>query len=330
MPKLNFALIGAGRIGQVHAANIARSDYADLVCVADAREDVATQLAARYGARVDRAESACQADDIDAVLIASSTDTHAQFCELAARANKAVLCEKPIDLDLVRADACLAAVAATGVPFGIGFNRRFDKSFSVLEAALRRGEIGQIESLSIISRDPAPPPADYITVSGGLFRDMMIHDFDTARWLLGDEPVEVFATGSCLIDPSIGEVGDIDTAVAVLKTASGVICQISNSRRAVYGYDQRIEAFGSKGMLRAENQVPSTVETTTAEGIRRDPPEPFFLERYGDAYKSELKAFVRAVVTGDEVSPSGADGRAALALAEAAAESVKTGLPVSI
>ena len=155
----------------------------------------------------------------------------------------------------MRADACLAAVAATGVPFGIGFNRRFDKSFSVLEAALRRGEIGQIESLSIISRDPAPPPADYITVSGGLFRDMMIHDFDTARWLLGDEPVEVFATGSCLIDPSIGEVGDIDTAVAVLKTASGVICQISNSRRAVYGYDQRIEAFGSKGMLRAENQV---------------------------------------------------------------------------
>src|SRR5206468_3009447 len=197
---------------------------------------------------------------VGAVVIASATDTHVDLAIAAARAGKAIFCEKPIDLDLARVDRCLAEIEKARVPFFIGFNRRFDRSFAAIEAAVRAGEIGKVEMAVITSRDPGPPPAEYLKVSGGLFRDMMIHDLDLARWLLGEEPVEVYAQASCLVDPAIGQAGDIDTAAVVLRTRSGAIAQISNSRRAVYGYDQRIEAFGSGGMLRAENRTPTTVE----------------------------------------------------------------------
>jgi myo-inositol 2-dehydrogenase/D-chiro-inositol 1-dehydrogenase len=212
----------------------------------------------------------------------------------------------------------------------VGFNRRFDPSFQALQTRLAGGEIGSLELLTILSRDPAPPPVSYIARSGGLFRDMMIHDLDMARFLLGEEPVEVYAVGSALVDPAIGEAGDVDTAAVTLRTASGKICQISNSRRATYGYDQRIEAHGSKGLLRAGNMTQTTVESATAAGFTTDPALPFFLERYASAYRAELDAFIDALVDGKPISPDGTDGLKSLVLADAAAESVKTGVPVKV
>jgi myo-inositol 2-dehydrogenase/D-chiro-inositol 1-dehydrogenase len=212
----------------------------------------------------------------------------------------------------------------------IGFNRRFDPSFAALEARLRAGEAGAIEIVSVISRDPAPPPVDYVARSGGLFRDMMIHDFDMARFLLGEEPVEVFALGSALVDPAIGQAGDVDTAAVLMKTASGKIAQISNSRRATYGYDQRIEVHGSKGMLRAGNIHETTVESATAQGFRADPVQNFFLERYAAAYRAELDAFIAACKGGKAPAPSGRDGLKAQILADAATQSSRTGKPVAV
>jgi myo-inositol 2-dehydrogenase/D-chiro-inositol 1-dehydrogenase len=325
---LTFCQFGAGRIGLIHAANIAAHPGASLGYVVDVNQPAAEALAQKYGAKVTTAEAALADPTVKAVLIASSTDTHADLIERAARAGKAILCEKPVDLSLARVDACLKVAKAAGVPLLIGFNRRFDPSFGTLRQELRAGAIGKLELLAITSRDPGPPPMAYIKVSGGLFRDMMIHDFDLARWLLGEEPIEVYATASCLVDPAIGEAGDIDTAAVVLRTKSGAIAQISNSRRAVYGYDQRIEAFGAGGMLRAENRTPTTVERATAAGVSRDKPLHFFLERYAEAYRAELDHFVTAVSKGEPLSVGGADGRAALALAEAALESSKTGRPV--
>jgi len=310
---LTFCQFGAGRIGLIHAANIAAHPGAELRYVVDVNPPAAEALA-------DPA--------VKAVLIASSTDTHADLIERAAKAGKAILCEKPVDLSLARVDACLKVAAKEGVPLLIGFNRRFDPSFGTLRQELVSGAIGKLELLTITSRDPGPPPMAYIKVSGGLFRDMMIHDFDLARWLLGEEPIEVYATASCLVDPAIGQAGDIDTAAVVLRTKSGAIAQISNSRRAVYGYDHRIEAFGAGGMLRAENRTPTTVERATSVAVSRDKPLHFFLERYAEAYRAELDHFVTAVAKGETLSVGGADGRAALALAEAALESSKTGRPV--
>jgi len=235
---------------------------------------------------------------IEAVLIASSTDTHADLVEAAAHAGKAVFCEKPLDLDRRRAEACVAVTRECGVPLMVGFNRRFDPNFMLLERQIRGGRIGRLELLTITSYDPAPPPIEYVRRSGGLFRDMTIHDFDTARWLLAEEPVEVFATASALVDPEIAEAGDVDTAVVTLRTRSGVLCQISNSRRAVYGYDQRIEALGSNGALRAENVIESTVSFAGVDGVVGDKPLPFFLERYAEAYRRELDHFISAVAGG--------------------------------
>jgi myo-inositol 2-dehydrogenase / D-chiro-inositol 1-dehydrogenase len=215
-----------------------------------------------------------------------------------------------------------------GVPLMVGFNRRFDPSFARLEREIRDGRLGRLELLTITSRDPAPPPIEYVRRSGGLFRDMMIHDFDMARWLLGEEPVEVFAAASVLVDPAIGEAGDVDTAVVTLRTQSDALCQISNSRRAIYGYDQRIEALGSKGALRAENMVESTVSFAGPDGIISDKPLPFFLERYADAYRRELDHFIGAIASG--AAPLGGDGVKALALADAALESFRTGRPVRV
>jgi myo-inositol 2-dehydrogenase / D-chiro-inositol 1-dehydrogenase len=331
MPAMiSFCQFGAGRIGAIHAGNIARHPGARLLHVVDVDAAAAARLAAAHGARASGREEALADPAVDAVLIASSTDTHAGLIEAASRAGKAVFCEKPIDLDRARVEACLAVAAQAGIILMIGFNRRFDPNFAKLQAQLRAGRIGRIEMLAITSRDPSPPPLAYIKVSGGLFRDMMIHDLDMARWLLGEEPIEVFAAASCLVDPAIGAAGDVDSAVVTLKTASGALCQIANSRRASYGYDQRIEAHGEKGMLRAGNVAESTLEFAGGEGIVGEKPLHFFLERYAAAYRSELDQFIEAVAGGTAPPTSGADGLRALALADAAVESLRTGRSVRL
>jgi myo-inositol 2-dehydrogenase/D-chiro-inositol 1-dehydrogenase len=324
---LSIAVIGAGRIGQIHARNIAAHPGARLAGIADAVPEAAARLAAALGSRVLEPAEAFAAD---AVVIGSPTPTHAGYIEQAAAAGRAVFCEKPIDLSAERVRRCLAAVEKSGIPLMVGFNRRFDPSFATLQRRLAGGEIGRLELLTIISKDPAPPPPEYVAGSGGLFRDMMIHDLDMARFLLAEEPVEVFAAGSSLVDPAIGRAGDVDTAVVTLRTASGVLCQISNSRRATYGYDQRIEAHGEKGMLRAGNHTATSVELANGAGFTGEPALPFFLERYAAAYRAELDAFVQAVNTGAAPRPGGEDGLKALALADAAVESVRTGRAVAV
>ncbi len=327
---INICQFGAGRIGAIHAGNIARHPDARLQMIVDVDRAAAESLAGRYGAAIGDQAAALADSAVDAVVIASSTDTHADLIEAAARAGKAVFCEKPLDLDRSRAAACLAVAQECGVPLMVGFNRRFDPNFARFEQHIRDGRIGNLELLTITSRDPAPPPISYVRVSGGLFRDMMIHDFDMARWLSGEEPVEVFAAAGVLIDPAIGEAGDVDTAVVTLRLRSGALCQISNSRRAVYGYDQRIEALGSKGALRAENVVESTVSLAGADGIVSEKPLHFFLERYAEAYRRELDHFIDAIGNGTAPLVGGADGVRALALADAALQSLQTGCAIAI
>ncbi|MCX5481332.1 inositol 2-dehydrogenase [Kaistia geumhonensis] len=320
---VRLGLLGAGRIGKVHAAAIAAVPGASLVAVADAFPDAARALAASTGAEVREADAIMAASDIDAVLITTPTDLHATMIEQAAKAGKAIFCEKPIDLDVQRVRDCLAVVAKAGVPLMVGFNRRFDPNFVEVRRQIDAGTIGKVEMVSITSRDPAPPPADYIKRSGGLFRDMTIHDFDMARFLLGEEPVSVFASASVLVDPVIGELGDYDSASVVLTTASGRIAQISNTRRATYGYDQRIEVLGEKGLVSAENLRATNVEVANAEGYRREPLLNFFMTRYTEAYRAEIAAFIATIAAGKPVSPSGEDGLRALLLAEAALRSAK-------
>ncbi|MBZ0229316.1 MAG: inositol 2-dehydrogenase [Bauldia sp.] len=327
---VRFGLLGAGRIGKLHGGNIAASPDARLVAVADVDENAAKNLAAATGAAATSADEIIADRDIDAILIATSTDTHADFIEKGARAGKAVLCEKPVSLDARRIEACLKVVDAAGTPLMIGFNRRFDPNFAALKKRLAAGAVGKVEMVTIISRDPGPPPVSYIRVSGGLYRDMMIHDFDLARFLLGEEPVEVHAVGSVLVDPEIGKAGDVDTAMVMLRTASGKLCQISNSRRATYGYDQRIEVHGSEGMIRAGNLHETTVEVATRTGFNADPIMNFFIERYTPAYRLELAAFIDAVNTGKAPSPSGHDGLMAQRLADAATEAKDTGQTVRL
>lgn len=327
---VRFGLLGAGRIGAIHGSNIALADGATLVALADAVPKAAKALAKRTGAEVRSAEDIIAAGDIDAVLIGTPTDTHADFIERAARTGKAVLCEKPVDLDSRRIAKCLKVVETAGTILMIGFNRRFDPNFAALKARLTANEIGAIEMVTIISRDPSPPPISYIARSGGLYRDMMIHDFDMARFILEEEPVEIHAMGSALVDPAIGEAGDVDTAMVMMRTASGKLCQISCSRQAAYGYDQRIEVHGSKGMLRAGNIHETTVELATGSGFNAAPVQNFFLERYADAYRLELAAFIKAVGKGRQPSPSGYDGLMAQRLADAATKARKTGKPVRL
>jgi myo-inositol 2-dehydrogenase / D-chiro-inositol 1-dehydrogenase len=327
---VHFGLLGAGRIGKLHGGNIAASADAKLVAVADVIADAAANLAAATGAEARSVDDIINAADIDAVLIGTSTDTHADLIERAVKAGKAVLCEKPVDLDAKRIAACLKVVEASGKPLMVGFNRRFDPNFAALKKRLDAGAAGNVEMVTVISRDPGPPPVSYIERSGGLYRDMMIHDFDMARFLLGEEPVEVHAVGSVLVDPAIGKAGDVDTAMVMLRTASGKLCQISCSRRATYGYDQRIEVHGSGGMIRAGNVHETTVEVAGPEGFRTDPVLNFFLERYTLAYRLELAAFIDAVNTGKAPSPSGYDGLMAQRLADAATEAKRTGQPVTV
>ena len=327
---LCIAQFGAGRIGQIHASNIAVMKDARLRYVVDVNVDAAQKLAARYGAKAVSEREAFADREVDAVLIASSTDTHARLAIEAARAGKAIFCEKPIDLSLKKVDQCLAEVEKAGVPMFVGFNRRFDPSFAALKRRLDAGEVGAVEQVVISSRDPGPPPLAYVKVSGGMFRDMTIHDFDMARWLLGEEPVEVFAMGECLVDRKIGAAGDIDSAMVLLRTASDRMCHINNSRRALYGYDQRIEVAGAKGMLRAENLGETTVEHFTAKGTVADRPLDFFLERYADAYRAEMASFLLALKNKQPMPVGARDGRQALVLAEAALESHKKKVPVKI
>jgi myo-inositol 2-dehydrogenase/D-chiro-inositol 1-dehydrogenase len=275
-------------------------------------------------------EEAVAAGDADAVLICTPTTTHADFIEKATRSGKAVFCEKPVDLSSERIRSCLAVVKQAGKPLMIGFNRRFDPNFAALKARMLDGAVGETELVTIISRDPGPPPISYIETSGGLFRDMMIHDLDLARFLLDEDPVEVHAVASSLVDPAIGKAGDVDTAAVLLKTASGKIVQISNSRRATYGYDQRIEVHGSKGMIRAHNIPRTTVELATGAGMLADPVQDFFLERYSEAYRLEMAAFVDALLSGKAPNPSGEDGLKAQILADAATQSAQTGQTVRV
>ena len=321
---------GAGRIGKIHAASVALNPRAVLAHVVDVDGAAAGELAAEHGARASGPEEALADGAVDAVLIASSTDTHADLAEASARAGKAIFCEKPIDLDIGRVNAVLDVVAAAGVPFLIGFNRRFDPSFRALHEAVAGGRIGKVELVAISSRDPGMPPLDYIMTSGGLFRDMMIHDLDMARWLMDSEPVQVYAAASILVDDIVAEADDVDSAVVTLKSESGVLCQINNSRRAVYGYDQRIEVFGSAGMARAENRTPTTLEIMDKDGALTDKPLHYFLERYADAYRLEFDHFLDCVIDGAAPLTGGEEGRRALELADAALESVRTGKPVKV
>jgi myo-inositol 2-dehydrogenase / D-chiro-inositol 1-dehydrogenase len=324
---LSIAVIGAGRIGNIHARNIAAHAGARLAGVADVDMGAAERLAAACGTQALSLDAAFAAD---AVLIGSPTPTHADYIERAAAGGRAIFCEKPIDLSAPRVRACLDAVRRAGVVLMVGFNRRFDPHFATLKRRMDGGEIGALELLTIISRDPAPPPIPYVANSGGLFRDMMIHDLDMARFLLNEEPVELHAAASCLVDPSIAAAGDVDTAVVTLRTAGGKLCQISNSRRATYGYDQRIEAHGAKGLLRAGNVTPTTLELATGAGFVTDPVLPFFLERYAAAYRTELDAFITAVELHRPSKPDGEDGLKALLLADAATESAATGRTVTV
>jgi myo-inositol 2-dehydrogenase / D-chiro-inositol 1-dehydrogenase len=327
---LRFALLGAGRIGKVHAKAVSGNRDASLVAVADAMPDAADSLAAEWGAEVRSVEAIEAADDVNAVLICTPTDTHADLIERFVRAGKAVFCEKPIDLELARVRACLAVVEETGGTLMIGFNRRFDPHFRAVRRAIDEGRIGAVEMVTLTSRDPGPPPPAYIRASGGIFKDMTIHDFDMARFLLGEEIDTVFAAASVLVDPEIGRLGDFDSASVVLTTASGRQCLISNSRRATYGYDQRIEVHGSKGMVSAENQRPVSIELANADGFTRPPLHDFFMTRYTEAYAAEIAAFVAAIRAGEAPKPDGRDGLRSLAIAEAALRSVREGRPVRV
>ncbi len=322
-----IALIGAGRIGRIHARNAALHPALELAAVVDPVEASAQALAGEWDAAVRTLEEVIADPGIAGVVVASSTDTHLDYSVQAIAAGKAVFCEKPIDQDLGRARS--AAQVLDGSRLLLAFNRRFDPNFRALKAKLDDGGIGNIESLQITSNDPAPPPPSYVAVSGGLFKDMAIHDFDMARWLLGEEPVEVYATGSCLVDPEIGRLGDVDTARTLLKTGSGRLCVISNSRRSGYGYDQRIEAYASGGMVCADNVLESTVRLFNEDGSRGDRLQNFFLDRYAQAYQAEMDHFAD-MLAGAPPAVGYADGVAALALAEAAAQSMKSGAVVRL
>ena len=327
---LKIGLLGAGRIGQVHARAIVGHEGSELALISDVYASAAEELAAKYDAKVVSSDEIIGDYSIDAVLIATSTDTHSELIEAAAKAGKAVLCEKPVDLNLERARACLSAVNATGQPVMIGFNRRFDPNFALIKEGLTAGEIGKVELLSITSFDPAPPPVAYIKVSGGLFRDMMIHDFDMANFIMREAPVFIAASGSCQVDPEIGAAGDIDTAVVTLSYADGRLAVIKNSRRAGYGYDQRLEVLGSEGLLQANNMLESSVVKSTIDGVVSAKPTYFFLERYMSAYRAEWAAFVDALRGEKPMPVTLEDGVQALAMAEAAIQSLDAGKPVAL
>jgi myo-inositol 2-dehydrogenase / D-chiro-inositol 1-dehydrogenase len=331
---INVGIIGAGRIGKLHAENIAYSmPQARLVAIADINMTGAIEAWAS-GIGVEKAlkdPAALMADkDIQAVLVCSSTDTHADFVVKLAKAGKHIFCEKPVDLSVDKVRAALEAVKSAGVKLQVGFNRRFDHNFRRVHDLVESGAVGTPQIIKITSRDPSPPPVAYVAVSGGLFLDMMIHDFDMARFQAGSEVVEVFAQGAVLIDEGIGKAGDVDTAIVTLRFASGALGVIDNSRKAVYGYDQRVEVFGSKGAAAAENDAPSTVRLSSEAGVSADKPLYFFLERYKEAFIAEMRAFLDAVASGKACPVTGEDGLQDLRVGLAAKKSLAEGRPVQL
>jgi myo-inositol 2-dehydrogenase/D-chiro-inositol 1-dehydrogenase len=316
----DIAVIGAGRIGRIHAVNANADPRIRLKYIVDPVADAAASLASATGASVASLEQVLADSSVEGVVVASSTDTHLDFSLRAVAAGKAVFCEKPIDLDLAKARAAGSALGSADARLFLGFNRRFDPNFRQLQGGIASGEMGSLETLHIISHDPTPPPIEYVRLSGGMFKDMTIHDFDMARWLLGEDPVEVYSAATAVVDPAIGAAGDVDTAKILLRTADGKICLISNSRRSGYGYDQRIEAFCAKGLLRAGNVLSSTVETWGERGSQTDALQNFFLDRYAVAYRLEMTHFAD-ILDGARPLVGYQDGIAALAIAEAAMES---------
>ena len=318
---IDVALFGAGRIGNIHAGNAARQEGVRLKYVVDVNADAAQKLAAQHGAQAANVAQVFDDREVGAVLICSSTDTHADLILAAANARKQIFCEKPVDLAIGRARSCAEAVRRAGVTCMIGFQRRFDPTFATLKSRLDAGAIGTPEMLIVTSRDPGAPPIPYIKSSGGIFKDMLIHDFDIFRWILDDEAATVYATGSCLTDSAIETAGDIDSTTVTIRTRRGRLAQISTSRRAAYGYDQRFEVLGGKGMLQAGNHRPTEVAAHTAASVSHDKPEHFFLERYRVAYANEMAHFIDAVAGGKPVRTTIADGVKALELADAATRS---------
>ncbi len=330
---IRIGLIGAGRIGRVHAEHLAyRIPEANLVAVADIFVEAAEKLSADFQIPATYKDHRRIIEDktIEAVVICSSTDTHAMMIEEAAAAGKHIFCEKPIDHNLSKIDRALAVVEQAGVKLQVGFNRRFDPNFKRVREIVAAGEIGDPHILHITSRDPGPPPIEYIKVSGGIFLDMTIHDFDMARFLMGEEVEEIYATGGVRVDPQIGEAGDIDTAIITLRFESGAIGTIDNSRKAVYGYDQRVEVFGSEGVVKISNNTPHTAVVSNANGVHSPLPLFFFIERYAEAYVAEMKEFIECIQQ-DTVPPvTGIDGRIPVVMAYAAKKSLEENRPVKL
>ncbi|MDE2397367.1 MAG: inositol 2-dehydrogenase [Burkholderiales bacterium] len=328
----NVAVFGAGRIGRIHAANAAALPGVTLKFVCDPVADSAASLAAALGAQVSTPDAVFADKSIDAVVIGSPTDTHSDLIHRAAAAGKHIFCEKPVDLSVPRAVECARAVAAANVACMIGFQRRFDPTFAEAKQRLQRGDVGAAEMLVVTSRDPGAPPAEYLKASGGIFRDMLIHDFDVFRWILcsgdGDEAAWLSASASVLTDPALSALGDFDSTAVTLRTRKGRLCQINTSRRAAYGYDQRFEVLGSKGLLQCGNHRPTELVQWDAQGLHGDKPENFFLQRYAAAYRLEITHFFECLQSGQPFRTTVADGVAAQKLADAATESARSGRPV--
>ena len=329
--KIGVGVIGTGRIGKLHIEHLSQNiPEADLVAICSLDTETAESLVKQFKIPTISTDylTLISNSQIDAVIVASSTDTHVEICQAAAAAGKHIFCEKPIALDLDQIDETIASVEDAAVKFQVGFNRRFDKNFMRVHEAIESGEIGEPHILRITSRDPAPPPIEYVKVSGGMFLDMTIHDFDMARYLIGDEVDEIYAVGGVRVDPKIGEVGDIDTAIITLRFHNGVLSTIDNSRQAVYGYDQRVEVFGSKGMISVGNPLTNTVNFSGSEGSRAASPPYFFIERYKEAYLSEMEAFIRCITEDTEPTVTGVDGRVPIVMGFAALKSLRENRPV--
>ena len=331
--KIGVGVIGTGRIGRVHIDHLCQNiPNAEVLSICSLDTHIAKTLSEQYSIPhiTSQYNQLLDNSNIDAIVVASSTDTHVEICQAAADAGKHIFCEKPIALDLKEIDDTLSTVKDNGVKFQVGFNRRFDVNFQRLQEAIRKGEIGEPHILRITSRDPAPPPLEYIKVSGGLFLDMTIHDFDMAQYLIGDEVEEIYAMGEVNVDPKIGEVGDIDTAVITLRFKNGVLGTIDNSRQAVYGYDQRVEVFGSKGMVSVGNSITDTVTSTVKNGSITSLPHYFFIERYKQAYLTEMESFIQCIIEDTKPMVSGEDGKLPIQMGYAAFKSLSENRPVGI
>jgi len=333
MKKVKLGVIGTGRIGKVHIATLVQKvPQAEVIAIADINRSLAAEVAGMYGipAVYSSYLDVIKHPEVEAIVICSPTDTHAQYIMEAAKAGKHIFCEKPVDLTIEVIQTALDAVKKAGIKLMVGFNRRFDPNFLKIKQMVVEGKIGNLHILKITSRDPAPPPAEYSAVSGGMFMDMTIHDFDMARYIVGSEVTEVYTKASVLVDPAIGKAGDVDTAIITLTFANGAMGVIDNSRKAVYGYDQRVEIFGSKGMACADNNYPENHRYFAGDGVHGSLPLNFFMDRYLDAYANEMKIFCNAVVNKESLPVSGDDGLKSVAIAYAAKKSYLENRPVKI